>query len=114
MYTVITTIVCIFAIYGVIRFTLSVFAVLNPHIPDLKDSGHTVLFFKNSQDDAEIRIRSLIWDMALSGKNPISSIIAVDFGSVDDTFSILKKLEKEYDTLCVMTCDEYIKLIKDY
>ncbi len=114
MYTIIATIVCIFAVYGVVRFALSALYRLNPQTKTLNDFRHQVVFFKNNQDDAEIKIRSLIWDASLSDKSGKNAVIAVDFGSVDETYTILKKLEKEYNNFSAVTSDEYIKLIKEY
>ena len=110
--TFIMTVLCIFAVYGAVRLVISAAVRLfRCNMPE-KIMLHTVLFLKNSQEDAEALIRSLVWEKALYS-SLAEDIVAVDLGSTDDTMRILKKLDKEYETVHAMKIGEYTEFVKE-
>lgn len=111
---IILTILCVFAVYGAVRLVFGVFARLSRGGAPRRFSAHTVLFLHNNQEDAEMWIRSMVWGKTLGGRADTEDIIAVDTGSGDNTFSIIKRLEREYDFVYAMKMDDYISFIKEY
>lgn len=110
---VIMTIVCIFAVYGAVRFVILLSSRLLKGGEAKKITPHTVLLLHNSEEDAEAQVRFLVWESALHGSES-RDIIAVDMGSSDNTMPILRRLEREYDTVHAMRAEEYIKFIKEH
>lgn len=107
--TVFMTVLCIFAVYGAIKTVFCLYGYFARLKGNGKVKSHTVLFFKNNQDEAEVCVREIIF-----GRNPFcGDVIAVDMGSEDETLQILRRLEKEYDILRVMKREEYINQIKE-
>lgn len=107
--TVFITVLCVFAVYGAIKILFCLYGCFWRFKDDKKVKSHTVLFFKNNQDEAEAYVRGMIF-----GRNPFyGDIIAVDMGSEDETMQILRRLEKEFDILRVMKREEYINHIKE-
>ncbi|MBE7011200.1 MAG: hypothetical protein E7415_00835 [Ruminococcaceae bacterium] len=105
----IMTAVCIFAVYGVIKLVFYIYGYFLTLYGSDGIKRHTVMFFKNNEDEAEVSIREVVL-----GRNPFcGDIIAVNMDSEDDTFEILRRLEREYDILTVMNIDEYIHYIKE-
>ena len=103
------TVLCIFAVYGAIKTVFCLYGYFVRLKSDGKVKRHTVLFFKNNQDEAEIYVRETVF-----GRNPFcGDIIAVDMGSDDETLQILRRLEREFDILRVMSMEEYISRIKE-
>ena len=106
--TVFMTVLCVFAVYGAIKTVFCLYGYFMRLKGDGKVKSHTVLFFKNNQEEAEVYVREIIF-----GRNPFcGDIIAVDMGSEDETMQILRRLEKEFDILHVMNIEEYINKIK--
>ena len=98
------TLVCVFAVYGVIKLVFSLYGFFLNLGEKGKIRRHTV-----NQEEAEVNIREVVL-----GRNPFcGKIIAVDMGSEDETMQILRRLEREYDILRVMNRDEYIHYIKE-
>ena len=107
--TVFMTVLCVFAVYGAIKTVFYLYGYFLRLKGKEKVKSHTVLFFKNNQEEAEVCIREIIF-----GRNPFcEDIIAVDMGSKDETMQILRRLEREFDILSVMDIDEYISRIKE-
>ena len=111
---VVTAILCIFAVYGAVRFILELsLRVCRSNLP--KELGrHTVVFFHNDEDRVEGWIRALIREKTLDIGEELDDIIAVDTGSEDDTLRILKGLSAEYDFVYAMSIEDYIRFIKEY
>lgn len=72
-----------------------------------------VYYVKNRQDDIEAVIRTYFWKLSIEKYlNGFIRFIVVDLGSDDDTYSILKRLEKEYEFLDVFDKKTYITKIE--
>ena len=72
-----------------------------------------VYYVKNRQDDIETVIRTYLWKFSIEKHlNQFIRFIVVDLGSDDDTYSILKKLEREYESLLVFDKQTYINEIE--
>lgn len=110
---IITVILCIFACIGMSH-------VLNRYISGIFKSGKEslsspciVFTVKNRQEDIEAVLRSFIWKCFLNlNSGDIMDIYVVDSGSEDETMSILKKLESEYEFLSVYDKQSYIRKIE--
>lgn len=109
---VILTLICILAVYGAVRLWFSFRGAAKEEMANLPVCAHTVIAFRNNEDSAEGILRALVWENLLSGVQSGSEIIAVDMGSSDTTFYILKKLSHEYDSVYAMTFDEYVEFLK--
>lgn len=110
--TVITFVLCTLSGFGIFFLYEKVFLCaekdFNWAIPP-----HITLAVKDCEETVEFNIRSYI--KSLKTANPLLvDIYAVDLGSKDDTFLILKKLEKEYDCLHILRKDEIIKTPENY
>ena len=112
--TVIMTLICIFAVYGMVSFIMNMGAKVMRRGDLAPERIHTAVFFRNRAETAEGCIRSVVWERVFSGCLEGEDIMAVDMGSCDDTLLILKKLQREYDNVHAMTYDEYINFVKEY
>lgn len=109
---VILTLICILAVYGAMRLVFSFRGAAKEEMANLPVCAHTVIAFRNNEDTAEGILRALVWENLLSGAASGNEIIAVDMGSADTTFYILKKLSHEYASVYAMTLEEYIDFLK--
>lgn len=72
-----------------------------------------VYYVKNRQNDIENVIRTFLWRLSAEKRfNEIVRLDVVDLGSEDETYSILKRLEDEYDFLHVFDKKSYINKIE--
>ncbi len=111
---IMTAVLCVFAVYGAVRFVLELsLFVCGSDLP-AKLGRHTVVFFRNDEEKAEGWIRTLIREKTLDAGAEPEDIIAVDTGSEDDTLRILKNLSAEYDFVHAMSFEDYIRFIKGY
>lgn len=75
---------------------------------------YAVLSVKNCECCIEALLRSIVWQMKLGKcKNCLDTLIVVDLGSEDNTFSIMEKLSLEYPFICNISMDEYKKTVGD-
>ncbi len=103
-------VVCFFAVFGFIQMLICI----KDFFFTTDASNFTVVVtVKNQQDTVEGTIRAVVWNCLhkLGGKT-IPQIIAVDLGSEDDTYEILKELSRQYDFITVTNKDGYIKLME--
>lgn len=112
--TVIMTLICIFAVYGIASFVMNLGAKFMRRGKLAPEKIYTAVFFHNKAEAAEGCIRSMVLERVFSGCLEGEDIIAIDTGSCDDTMLILKKLQREYDNVYAMTYDEYINFVKEY
>lgn len=95
--------ICFFCSFGIAEFFRMLFFCRGG-----KKDFFTVVPLLNNGTQAEGIIRNAFYG-TFSGH-----VIAVDFGSADDTMSILNSLTKEYSALSAMTADEFLSYIKEY
>lgn len=108
-----TVILCFFATIGIAhilnRYVAGIFMVGERRL----NSPSVVFTVKNRQEDIEATLRSFIWKCFLSSDSgEIMKISVVDLDSEDETMSILKKLECEYEFLSVYDKKSYINKIE--
>lgn len=110
---IITVILCFFAAIGMAHiYNRYISGIFSSHGSRL-NSPSVVFTVKNKQEDIEAVLRSFIWKFFLSkGSEEILDISVVDLNSEDETMSILKKLEDEYDFLKVYDKQSYISEIE--
>lgn len=95
-------IACFFAAFGVVQF----FEILISDRENLKSKIVSVIPLHNNEEEAEGLIRNAFINH--------DKIIAVDYGSFDNTLEILMNLTKEFPGLMVLTQEEFIDYLKDY
>ena len=100
LHFVITVLMCLLAAVGAAYIYERIMDALCDKKRNPPNPPYLVITAKNSQSTVEFHIRSFIWKLLSenSGKMPFD-IYAVDLGSADDTYVILKKLEREYEFL---------------
>ncbi|MGE4284668.1 MAG: glycosyltransferase [Clostridia bacterium] len=109
MNIIIQSLVCFFAIYGVIQLGLKIYDDLH-NFDFKKDDIYIIISVKNQQDTIEGIIRSVVWKSLNNTRGgSIPYILVVDMGSTDDTVKILDKLCKEYDFIHVTDSEGYSK-----
>ncbi len=114
MNVVLYSIICFFALYGILELILNIIR-RKPCANTKKviSQPYAVLNIKNQEDCVESIVRSVAWQMtAQEGcAHYINELIIIDLGSSDQTPDILKLLSHEYDFIRVMNKDEYIRYI---
>lgn len=93
---------CFFAAFGVVQF----FDILIADGKKAKSKIMSVIPLHNNEEDAEGIIRNAFLNH--------DRIIAVDYGSYDNTMGVLNGLKDEFPGLTVLTQDEFIEYLKDY
>ena len=102
------SVVSFFALYGIIQLVKNIFLLFtNP-----RDDFYLIIKVKNQQDSVEYLIRDAIW-RNLGRHRFIPRVYIVDNDSTDDTINILRRLEREYEFITVLTKDEYILLMEN-
>lgn len=110
---IITIILCFFASIGMAHVYNKYISGIFKSDESIIGSPSVVFTVKNRQDDIEAVLRSFIWKFFLnSGTDEIMKISVVDLNSEDETMSILKKLEGEYEFLNVYDKQGYINKIE--
>lgn len=109
---IITVILCFFASIGMAytynRYISGIFKSIDGDL----NMPSVVFTVKNREKDIEAYLRSFIWKSVLnSGNGDVMQILVIDLDSEDETMSILKKLEQEYDFLNVFTRQGYINIL---
>lgn len=97
-------VVCFFCAFGVVEF----FRLIMCGFSGSDGKIISVIPLLNDGKSAEGIVRSAFYG------NICSRVIAVDFGSTDDTLDVLNNMSKEYSAMSVMTKDEFLCYIKDY
>ena len=93
---------CFFAAFGVIQF----FEILLTDKASVKNKIVSVIPLHNNEEEAEGLIRNAFINH--------DKIIAVDYGSFDNTVEILMSLRAEFPGLMILTQEEFIEYLKDY
>ncbi len=92
---------CFFAAFGVVQF----FDILIKDKAKANSKIMSVIPLHNNEEEAEGLIRSAFLNH--------DKIIAVDYGSFDNTVEILNSLKDEFPGLYVLTQEEFIEYLKD-
>ena len=110
---ILTFILCIFAGIGIAHiFNCYICSIFKSDDTRLKQPG-IIFTVRNCQDTIEPYIRSFIWRFfSDEHRENISKITIVDLCSDDETLSILKRLESEYEFLNVYDKYSYIHKIE--
>lgn len=91
------SLVWIFAIYGFIEI-LKVIYFTFVKCPNLENSKiHIIIEVQNCENSIETFIRTFFGKMLDSTRAENSNVVVVDMNSTDNTKTILKRLEKEYN-----------------
>ena len=106
MYSFLLFIVLFFAVYGVLQIIAKSVFGFNREKSDAL-FVHRVIGVSDCQETIEGMIRSVVWE------DTREELIVVDTGSTDETSEILKRLEKCYDFLKIMTMEEYVEYLRD-
>ena len=106
MYSFCLFIVFFFAVYGVLQIIAKSVFGFNREKSDAL-FVHRVIGVSDCQETIEGMIRSVVWE------DMREELIVVDTGSTDETSEILKRLEKCYDFLKIMTMEEYVEYLRD-
>ncbi|MCG8502597.1 MAG: glycosyltransferase [Firmicutes bacterium] len=109
----IQSLICFFAVYGVIQMVLYIYNGLHNVCFDKSEDVYIIVTVKNQQDTIEGIIRSLVWK-SLNNKQGgiIPNILIVDMGSTDETVKILERLHGEYDFIQVTDSEGYTKILE--
>jgi len=103
-----------FAINGIFSILIDIISFFYSRInTDATAERCIVLPVKNSQNDIEALLRSVVWQN-LHNKNggSVPDIFVVDLGSDDETPKILERICKDYDFIHVTDKEGYIDLIR--
>ena len=118
MNLVLYSIICFFALYGILELVLNIIHY-KTNIKNNKkviSQPYAVLCVENQEDCIESIVRSIAWQMTIQNGNAhyINELIVVDLGSNDRTLDILKLLAIEYSFVSIMDKNEYISLISAF
>lgn len=97
--TVIYGLIWCFAVYGILVMIQEI--TKNKNYRKIEEKTQLILTVKDAQDGIENYIREIA-----CGRNLYSNLIVIDLDSCDETFYILKRLEKENINMKVLTKDE--------
>jgi len=95
-------IICFFCAFGAVQFCELLFGAEKR----TKNRIISVIPLHNNESDVECIVRNAFINH--------KKIIAVDYGSFDDTVKILHNLKLEFPGLEVLTQEEFISFLKDY
>lgn len=96
-----------FGIYGFIHMVMHGIAAFRTERCTKNIIEHRIILVHNGAEHIEGLVRSM------AHQELPEDIIAVNFGSTDDTPTILKYLEEEYSFLTVMTEYEYLEYLRN-
>lgn len=116
MNVVLYSVICFFALYGILELILTIIHY-RPQTNGEKiiSKPYAVLSIKNHEDCIESVIRSIAWHMTAQAgcAQYITELIVIDLGSSDQTPDILNLLSHEYDFIHVMNKDEYLNYVSE-
>ena len=95
-------IICFFCAFGAVQFCELIFGVEKR----TQSRIISVIPLHNNEADVECIVRNAFINH--------KKIIAVDYGSYDDTLKILHNLKLEFPGLEVLTQEEFINFLKEY
>lgn len=102
------------ALYGMIEIIKTVIYVFS--YTNLKSDGiYVVVAVKNQEKTIEGFMRSILFRLLYGKEEYIKNIIVADLDSKDNTLEILKRLQKEYNTIKISdwkSCRDIIENIK--
>lgn len=103
------------ALYGlleIIKTNIYIYSYTN-----LKSDGiYVVIAVKNQEKQIEGFMRSILFRLLYGKEEYIKNIIVADLDSKDNTLDILKRLQKEYETIKISdwkSCREIIENVKE-
>ena len=112
---ILNTVFWTLALYGlfeIIKTIVSIYTYTN-----LKSDGiYMIIAVKNQENKIEGFLRSFLFRIIYGKEEFVKDIIITDLDSSDETPTILKKLQKEYDELKITNwreCKEVIENIKN-
>ena len=114
-YFILNTILWTLALYGlfeIIKTIINIFTYTN-----LKSDGiYIIVAIKNQENKIEGFLRSFLFRIIYGKEEFLKDIIITDLDSIDETPTILKKLQKEFGEIKVTDwreCKEIIENIKN-
>jgi hypothetical protein len=100
--TVLKFILFLFAVYGLITLIFSLIEMI-PARPAHKFGKYKlVLLTKNSQDNIEFAVSNILKNKLVGWLDLDKSLTVVDMGSTDETFEVLKRMERNSENLNVV------------
>ena len=102
----------LFAIYGFIEIVKTIKYSIT-YAKFKNDKMYFILAMKNQENKVEGIVRSILFRILYGKEETIKNLIIVDLNSIDNTFEIATKLEKEYDNIKVVKWEECKELLED-
>lgn len=112
---IINSIIWTFALYGFFEMTKTIIYIYS--CTKLKSDGiYLIVAVKNQENKIEGFLRSILFRLIYGKEDVVREVIVADLDSKDDTYSILKKMEKDEKVIKVGTwkeCKEIIEAIEE-
>lgn len=112
---IINSIIWTFALYGLFEMIKTIIYIYS--CTKLKSDGiYLIVAVKNQENKIEGFLRSLLFRIIYGKEELVREVMIADLDSKDDTFNILKKMEKDEKIMKVGTwreCKEIIESIKE-
>lgn len=110
----IASVICCFAVYGLAQLFCRFLHGIGSNL-ERTGNTYTVMTVCNQEDCIEGMVRAAVWrSLSQNGGRQVQDIVVVDLGSEDETVDILRKLEREYEFVHVMSRDSYINAVREY
>ncbi|MCX7749817.1 MAG: hypothetical protein N2645_23455 [Clostridia bacterium] len=109
-----TVLICLLATYGAIYLLYSVLHSIYHRIKAQSSNIKLVLIVKDQEDTIEGIMREILGNETSRSLVHSKNFVVLDMGSKDETLSILKKFQRDYDYLHIIEEHEKEKVFADF
>ena len=114
LYRLFEYVVCLLAAYGLLMLVLSAAGAIQNRIPGRRPRVRVVLLVKDAEEHIEYIIRSAVKKDIASKALSDRTIAVVDMDSMDHTYMLLEKLQKDFSNIEALTFAERNLIFEDF